>query len=663
MLTASQIQFNKEVGSLISIKTESLKQVVYDYTFWNDFVEHLKTNDTAWYNNNITTILKTYRFDYACIYDTSFNVVHEISVKGFVSREFIPNEALVKLRKTKFLNFFQANTDGVVEISGASVHPDIDPSHTLTKPSGYLFLAKWWNRDFIQELTNLSGATIKLMRPSDTIPIKDKYSISTFRNLPGWQGSDVARIIFTRSSDSLKLHHLMTVFMLLIVLGSIIATLLIFHFTARRLINKPLNLVTSILKSGNVSHINELQNCKGEFKLIGFLFSEFISQKNELRLAKEKAEESDRLKSAFLANMSHEIRTPMNGILGFAELLKEPKLTGEEQQEYIKIIEKSGIRMLNIINDIVDISRIESREAKVSLYITNINEQIESICAFFKYEVERKGIQISYNNLLPANEAIINTDGEKIYSILTNLIKNAIKFTQTGSIEFGYVKKGKYLEFFVKDSGIGIRQEQKNIIFERFRQGSESLARNFEGSGLGLSISKAFVELLGGNIWVESEEGEGSIFYFTIPYTPYEEEKNENKTVVSDHVEETRIKKMKILIAEDDEISREFITNLVQKCSRKILYSNTGIETIEACNENPDVDLILMDIRMPDMDGYEATRQIRQFNKDIIIIAQTAYALLGDREKAIEAGCNGYISKPINKNEFLVLLEKYFTKK
>jgi len=660
MLTASQIQFNKEVGSLISIKTESLKQVVYDYTFWNDFVEHLKTNDTAWYNNNITTILKTYRFDYACIYDTSFNVVHEISVKGFVSREFIPNEALVKLRKTRFLDFFQAIPDGVVEISSASVHPENDPSHILTKPSGYLFLAKWWNPDFIQELTNLSGAKIKLVRTSDTIPIKDKYSISTFRNLPGWQGSDVARIIFTRSSDSLKLHHQMTVFMLLIVLGSIIATLLIFHFTARRLINKPLNLVTSILKSGNVAHINELQNCKGEFKLIGFLFSEFISQKNELRLAKEKAEESDRLKSSFLANMSHEIRTPMNGILGFAELLKEPMLTGEEQQEYIRIIEKSGIRMLNIINDIVDISRIESREAKVSLDITNLNELIESICAFFKYEVERKGIKISYNNLLPANEAIINTDGEKIYSILTNLIKNAIKFTQTGSIEFGYEKKGKYLEFFVKDSGIGIRQDQQNIIFERFRQGSESLARNFEGSGLGLSISKAFVELLGGNIWVESEEGEGSIFYFTIPYTPYQEEINEIKTIASHHEEETRIKNLKILIAEDDEISREFITNLVQKCSRKILFSNTGIETVEACNENPDVDLILMDIRMPDMDGYEATRQIRQFNKDIIIIAQTAYALSGDREKAIEAGCNGYISKPINKNEFLVLLEKYF---
>jgi len=662
MFNSSQMLLNKEVSSLITVKTESLKQVVYDYTYWNDFVEHLKIVDTNWYNNNITTILTTYRFDYACVYDTSFHIVHETASKDFMSREFIPKEALIKLEKTGFLNFFQITSDGVVEISSASVHPDNDPFHTLTKPSGYLFLAKKWNNDFLQELTNLSGATTKLSAPSDTVVTNSKYSISTFQRLPDLEGNEVARIIFIRSSDSLKLHHQMTVFMLLIVLGSIISTLLIFHFTSRKWISKPLKLVTSILKSGNTSDVNELQKSNSEFRHIGFLFSEFVNQKDELRQAKEKAEESDRLKSAFLANMSHEIRTPMNGILGFAELLKEKELTGAEQQKYIRIIEKSGLRMLGIINDIVDISKIESGQMEISMSAMNLNELVESIHSFFKHEVERKGMQIYYKNSLPAKDTMIITDGGKIYSILANLVKNAIKFTRTGFIEFGYEKKGETLEFFVKDSGIGISQEQREIIFERFRQGSESLTRNYEGSGLGLSISKAYVQMLGGNIRVESEEGKGSLFYFTIPYIPYQSEKNSISKAEGDEGEGNRRFNLKILIAEDDETSVDFITEVVRKFCREVLYSKTGIETIESVRYKPDIDLVLMDIRMPEMNGYEATRQIRQFNKDIIIIAQTAYALSGDREKAIEAGCNDYISKPLNKNELIALLEKYFNR-
>lgn len=252
---------------------------------------------------------------------------------------------------------------------------------------------------------------------------------------------------------------------------------------------------------------------------------EYKQLNDELIKAKERAEESNRLKSAFLANMSHEIRTPMNGILGFADLLKNPKLIDEKQQEYIRIIEKSGVRMLNIINDIINISKVESGTVEVHLSESNINEQIEYIYTFFKPEIERKGIQINFKNALPAKESIVKTDHEKIYAILTNLVKNAIKFTSKGSIEFGYEKKDKYLEFYVKDSGVGIHNEQREIIFERFRQGSESPSRNYDGAGLGLAISKAYVEMLGGKIWIESEVGRGSIFYFTIPYNVITEQK------------------------------------------------------------------------------------------------------------------------------------------
>ena len=394
-------------------------------------------------------------------------------------------------------------------------------------------------------------------------------------------------------------------------------------------------------------------------KDLAFQIEEKEKRAVELIKAKEKAEESDRLKSAFLTNMSHEIRTPMNGILGFTELLKEPKLSSDDQQDYIQIIQISGTRMLNTINNIVDISKIESGLMALDIKETNINEKMEFIYNFFKPEVEFKGLRFILNKSLSSKESIIKTDNEKVYGILTNLIKNAIKFTYEGSIEFGYEKKGESLEFFVKDTGVGIPQNQKELIFERFRQGSESHNRDYEGSGLGLAIAKSYIKMLGGEIWVESKEGKGSIFYFTIPYNAVLEEKKELLNAASSEQEKVEIKNLKILIVEDDEISYSLLTKMVQGISSEILHAITGVEAIEACRNNPNLDLILMDIRMPVMDGNEATSQIRKFNKDVIIIAQTAYGFSGDKYRAIDSGCNDYISKPIRKALLYELIKKH----
>jgi signal transduction histidine kinase len=238
----------------------------------------------------------------------------------------------------------------------------------------------------------------------------------------------------------------------------------------------------------------------------------------ELLVAKEKAENSERTKLAFLANMSHEIRTPMNGVLGFIQLLRRPGLSVENQQKYLNMIEKGGTRMLNIINDLIDISKIESGLMGINISETNINEQIDFIYTFFKPEIESKEMQIFECKGLPESEAVINTDREKVYAILTNLVKNAIKYTDTGSIDFGYQLKNSFIEYYVKDTGIGIPQEELNSVFDRFVQTGISEKREIQGAGLGLSISKGYVEMLGGKIWVESEVGKGSIFYFTIPY-------------------------------------------------------------------------------------------------------------------------------------------------
>ncbi|TPN89184.1 sensor histidine kinase [Aquimarina algicola] len=238
----------------------------------------------------------------------------------------------------------------------------------------------------------------------------------------------------------------------------------------------------------------------------------------ELNRLKEKAEESDRLKSAFLANMSHEIRTPMNGIMGLAELLKEPKLSGDEQQLYLDLIRESGARMLNIIRDIIDISRIEANQVKIKTSEVNINEETEYLFNFFKPETDKKGIELSLSNGLSGEDATIVTDKEKFTAILTNLVKNAIKYTNHGSISFGYTKKDHLLTFYVQDTGMGIPENRQKAIFDRFVQADLIDEYALEGAGIGLSIAKAYVEMLDGNIWVESKKDKGSTFYFSFAY-------------------------------------------------------------------------------------------------------------------------------------------------
>jgi len=430
----------------------------------------------------------------------------------------------------------------------------------------------------------------------------------------------------------------------------------------------------------NVSFALDAMDSEKERKdaelLLRVINEELIQTNEELVIAKDHAEESDRLKSAFLANMSHEIRTPMNGILGFAGLLKEPKLTGEEQKEYIAIIEKSGSRMLNIINDIITISKVESGQMNVLVSETNVNEQIEFVYTFFKPEAEQKGLQLNFKNSLTSKEAIIKTDKEKVYSILTNLVKNAIKYSDNGAIEIGYnlvdmpvetqgiasLQQPQQLKFYVKDTGIGIPVDRQEAVFDRFVQADIGDKRAFQGAGLGLSISKAYVEMLGGKIWLESEEGKGSIFYFTIPYNGEHNAKKTIETKVKDGATNIQTKSLKILVAEDDETSGMLIEIAIRPISKEILKAKTGTEAVEVCRNHPDIDFVLMDIKMPGIDGYEATKQIRKFNRDVVIIAQTAYALLGDSEKALEAGCNDYLPKPFGRSTLTAIIEKHLKK-
>jgi PAS domain S-box-containing protein len=421
------------------------------------------------------------------------------------------------------------------------------------------------------------------------------------------------------------------------------------------------------------SYTNEQAYTKEDMDLLEFIadqLSILIERKrNEESLvsALGKAKEADLLKSAFLANMSHEIRTPMNGIMGFANLLKKPMLKGEKQKEYINIIIKSGDRMLNLINDLIDISKIEAFQSKLSTIETDINAQMEYLYTFFNPEVVGKGMILNYTPKLQGDNAIILTDKEKLFAILSNLIKNAIKYSNHGSIDFGYnlvTLKGieDELEFYVKDTGIGIPEDKLESIFDRFVQADTSLSGLYEGAGLGLSIAKAYAELLGGRIRVESVEDEGSQFYFTLPYKKNTNNMTPDKNMAAEKITKMNCPDRSVLIADDDDIAFFYLSELLLEETKSIFRAKNGIEAVEICRQNKSIDLILMDIKMPGLNGFEATQKIREFNKDVIIIAQTAFALLGDREKTIEAGCNDYISKPIDQIELLKKISHFFPK-
>ncbi|MDZ7737580.1 MAG: ATP-binding protein [Bacteroidales bacterium] len=383
----------------------------------------------------------------------------------------------------------------------------------------------------------------------------------------------------------------------------------------------------------------------------------------DLKKALKEAQEADRLKSAFLANVSHEIRTPMNGIMGFTNLLKEPGLSGDEQKEYIDIIQESGERMLTTVNDLIDISRIDTGQVTLQRKNVNLNEEIESLYKFFGTEASKKGLRLLLKNDLTKDNCIIQTDPQKFSSIITHIVKNAIKFTAEGFVEIGCRMNDGEFYFYVKDSGIGIPPERHKAVFDRFVQADTSYSRDFEGSGLGLSITKAYVEMLGGEIGLESEVGVGTTFYFTLPAEGATQVEKEQISEMPGKKPHTTNRKLKILVAEDDETSYLHLSIILKNIAGTLLHASTGTKAVEMAQSNPDIDLILMDIKLPGMDGFEASRKIREFNKNVVIIAQTAYAFHGDREKTLESGCTDYIAKPLNKEDLLALTNKYLMEK
>ncbi len=379
----------------------------------------------------------------------------------------------------------------------------------------------------------------------------------------------------------------------------------------------------------------------------------------QLKQALLKAEESDRLKSAFLANMSHEIRTPMNGIIGFLDLLESDNISVQHRNEYMNIIRSNSVQLLNIVNDIVDISKIESGLITVHKTWFDLLPLLDEIEMQYKPGIEQKHLYLKTDCRLEERDREINTDHTKLRQVLSNLISNAIKFTNKGGILLRCERIDRFIEFCVADTGMGIAVDIQNKVFDRFVQADPGLSRIQEGTGLGLSICKAYVEKLGGKIWVESSPGKGSKFFFTIPVDASEDPllDSPEKEIFTDDLQERLV-----LVVEDEIYNFLFVEQVLQNKGIKVVHAENGLKAIDLIKDNTNIAMVFMDIRMPGIDGYETTRRIKRIKPDLPVVALTALALSGDREKAIESGCDDYLKKPILRDELLAIIDKVFDK-
>ncbi len=403
----------------------------------------------------------------------------------------------------------------------------------------------------------------------------------------------------------------------------------------------------------------------------GFIFQCSIAlyrqhMETELRKAKKEAEESDKLKSAFLANMSHEVRTPMNGIMGLAHLLANPDMDSVTQQEYVNLILSSGNVLISLLDDIMDVSRIEANQVTASKEDFYLNGLIKELHGIFSTELEvsgKKVLELIYKAALEDGSSMIHTDRVKLRQILVNLLSNALKFTETGRIEFGYeLQHDQSLLFYVFDTGIGINPDKQKRIFERFVQADDSLSRHFGGSGLGLSICKGFVDLLGGKIWVDSSPGKGAKFYFSIPDVNQSGKTAEKPASKGIKASDRNWEDKTILIVEDDQINYQLLEVVLKRTGVKLLHAVTGMDAVRFCSEEQNIDLVLMDVQLPEMNGFEAIKLIKANQPDIPIIVQTANSMNEEKSRADEAGCQGFMTKPISLNKFMSEVDKFMQK-
>ena len=651
-------QFDNEVNKLLEINSKPIFVAINNDTNWDEFVTFISSKDAKWYNETIGNELKIYDADYLGVYDANKNFIMRTPTSKIKTLDFISKDEMELLNKIGINKFYQIIPEGIVEITGAAIHASNDPFKNKSKTSGYFFVVRLMDIKFIKNLEKLTSSSI-IFKEKDVALPTTKDEISSKYILKDSNNQFVGKLLFKRNFE---VYFENTINILYIIIVAFILNLIINLIYTRKFVYYPLDLVRRALESGNRKAIKDLKKTSGEFSYIGNLFEENSNQKIELIKAKIKAEEGDRLKSSFLANLSHEIRTPMNAINGFTELILNTDANETEKLEYLQVIEKSGKNLVGIIDDLIEMSKIDSNQITPNFSVINLESCCNDLYETIKVTIKNKAIDFK---LIPSKtpaEFNIITDDIKLMQVIINLVNNAVKFTEKGTVSFGYEidKVGESINFTIKDTGLGIDEGNHKNIFDRFKRVDSDISIKVGGLGLGLAITKAYVELLGGTISLESKLEVGTTFYFSIPL----------KYSMTEHIivkQVTDFDSLKsdgelILIAEDDNINFLLFQKMMQKQSYKIIRAINGQEAVDICLNNPNIDLVLMDIKMPIMNGFEALEHIRPIRPNLPIIAQTAYSSSEDKAKIEEAGFNGYITKPLNREDLFELINKYLDK-
>jgi signal transduction histidine kinase/CheY-like chemotaxis protein len=658
---SSTAQFITEVNKLLVLDSKPIALSINNDSNWDEFVDFIKSNDLNWYNDNVANELIIFNVDYLGVYDADGNFLIQTASSKIKPIDFIPKIAMAKLKTLGLNKFYLKIPEGIIEVFGASIHPSNDILKNKTESKGYFFVARIIDSSFLKNLENLTNSKIELVENNKKLDEQLRFIKSTIP-LIGIDGKVVSKLHFKRYSP---IYFDKLINILFLIIFAFVFNLIINLILTRKWVYYPLELVKRILETGNSVAIQQLKKSTGEFRQIGTLFEENSHQKMELIAAKIKAEESDRLKSAFLANLSHEIRTPMNAINGFTDLILNTKLSKEEKLDYLKVIQSSGTNLVSIIDDLIEMSKIESNQIKPNFSSINLDSCISELHETIKITIPKsKQIEFKvFKNTNPA-EHLIKVDETKLKQVLVNLINNAIKFTEKGHVAFGYEvdKNNAKIIFRVQDTGMGIDEYNHQYIFDRFKRVESDLSIKVGGLGLGLAISKAYIDMMGGEISLESKVGKGSIFTFSIPLNYDKRIRIEVKSIKNKVIENVS-EGATILIAEDDNINFLLIQKMIQSKNYNIIRALNGQEAVDICKKNIIIDLVLMDIKMPIKNGFEALEEIKLIRPNLKVIAQTAYSSNEDEEKIYTAGFYGYLTKPINRERLYEMIDEVFNNK
>ncbi len=666
------------IHSLIMARSEYYKTLTLDYTYGDDMIQFAAEPDMAWAGINIRVIIDLYHASSVWIYNKAGTAVYSTmddTISQITPPPTLPEPVRSILNREKFIRYFILTSAGLLEVQGATIHGTNDKQR-LSAANGYVFIGKLWDRSYLRTLESGSGCniTVHFHKPFESSFSNTQIFVIPLRNK--WEDTPIAYLKVALDFGPFALIRDRFERQYYFFGAAILLWVLVLGFFLVRWVVVPLRKVSLLLESQNLSIGAGPRPSPNEFHEITAMINDFIEQKNALlageeqlkkmtesaNAARERAEQSDRLKAAFLANMSHEIRTPMNSILGFSELIRKEQISKAEIQEYADIISYSTNRLLRMIDDIIEISKIETGQEDLNETAFLPEDLLEELCEYYTREKESAGKnEIAIRLHLPGDSVPVQivTDRAKVRQVLVNLLENALKFTQRGVITFGYTRpRDGFCEFFVCDTGIGIAAENQDKIFESFRQIDYSNARKYSGTGMGLSISKSLVELMGGRIWVESTPGMGSTFHFTLPVTlrEFDLPAPEKPQLRNDFTGLT------VLVVEDEVINARLLGMILQKANVDVLYARNGLAALEMLEQHPETGLVLMDIQMPGMDGFECTRQIRHRWPEIPVVAQSASAYQEESKLCLESGCVDHLTKPIDAAILYRIINRYWKK-